>query len=203
MTTETTAQPTGDTTQAAAGAQSTDTTTTQAAPVNGVPPGAKTDAAPGAPADTPPAEVVYDLKLPDGIELDAASSDEFKALAKELKLSPEAAQKFVDLEAKRIQASAQAHAETVKGWRDSVVNDKDIGGDKLAENIATAKKAIALGPPELIELLKQTGMDNHPTVFRWCLAVGKSLSEDRMVQGSAAATAAPKTAAQVLYPSNT
>lgn len=204
MTTETTTQAAGDNTQAAGGAQTADTTTqstaTQAATTTSetkvdatgeTTQAAKTDA---------PADIVYDFKLPEGVELDTAMADEFKAIAKDLKLPAEAAQKIVDLQVKAQQAAAQAHVDTVKGWRESVVNDKDIGGDKLPENIAIAKKAVSLGPPELNELLKSTGMDNHPVVFRWCLAVGKALSEDRMVKGGTATADASKPAASVLYP---
>jgi hypothetical protein len=197
--TETTTQATGDNSQAAEGTQTTDTSTATAA----APAATETKAGEAATTTTAAeAEVVYDFKLPEGMELDATTSDSFKAIAKELKLPAEAAQRIVDLETQRIQAAAQAHVDTVKAWRESVVNDKDIGGDHLAENIATAKKAIALGPPELTDLLKTTGMDNHPTVFRWALAVGKALSEDHKVVGGSAPTG-QKDTASVLYPSKT
>lgn len=197
-----TTQATGDNTQAAEGTQNTDTT----APASTAPNTDATAAAAAASTEKPagteaPAEIVYDFKAPEGVTLDKAMTEEFTALAKEMKIAPADAQKFVDLQVKAQQAAVEAHLSTVKEWRDSVVNDKELGGDKLAENISTAKKALSLGPPELNDLLKQTGMDNHPAVFKWCLAVGKALSEDRMVQGGTAVST-NKSTASVLYPSN-
>lgn len=137
----------------------------------------KTDA----PADKPEGEVDYTFELPEGVELDAKSMDEFKAMAKELKLPKEAAQKMVDLAAAREQARIETHAKTVADWAESVKADKEIGGDKLAANLAVARKAIDLGPPELKELLNVSGLGNHPAIVKWALAVGKALSEDNFV----------------------
>lgn len=204
MTTESTTQAAGENTPAAGGEQTTDQS---AQPVNATTPPAPADGAKPADAPTttqnaqPEAEIAYEFKLPEGMALDAKSTEDFKALAKELKLPADAAQRLVDIEVTRMQAQAEAHVATVKEWRETVVNDPVLGGDHLAENMAIAKKAVALGPPELNDLLKSTGMDNHPVVFRWALAVGKALSEDKHVQAGGNAGAV-KSAAQVLYPSN-
>ena len=104
-----------------------------------------------------------------------------KAMAKELKLPKEAAQKMVDLAAAREQARIETHARTVADWAESVKADKEIGGDKLAANLAIARKAIDLGPPELKTLLNASGLGNHPAVVKWALSVGKALSEDNFV----------------------
>jgi len=126
-------------------------------------------------------EVVYEFKTPDGIELDKASVDEFKAIAKDLKLPADAAQKVVDLAVKREAANREAHKTMVKGWAEEVQNDKELGGDKLDQTLATCAKAINLGPPELKELLNNSGLGNHPAVVKWAFAIGKALSEDRFV----------------------
>lgn len=132
-------------------------------------------------AEKPAEEVDYTFELPEGVELDAKSMDEFKAMAKELKLPKEAAQKMVDLAAQREQARIETHAKTVADWAESVKADKEIGGDKLAANLAVARKALELGPPELKDLLNASGLGNHPAVVKWALAVGKALSEDNFV----------------------
>lgn len=128
-------------------------------------------------------EVVYEFEIPQGIEVDQARLDQFKGLAKELGLTADAAKKVVEMEVARVQQAAEQHLKTITGWADAVKSDKEIGGDKLAENLATARKAIDLGPPELKELLNSTGLGNHPAVVKWALAVGKKLSEDAFVPG--------------------
>jgi len=145
-------------------------------------------------------ELVYEFKAPEGVELDKPSTEEFVALAKEAKLSPEVAQKVVDIAVKREQARAEAFAKEVQGWEESVKTDKELGGDKLDETLATARKAIDLGPPELRALLNSTKMGSHPAVVKWAYAVGKALSEDRFVGGGSGAPKGEKSAAQVLYP---
>lgn len=157
-------------------------------------------AAEGAKKDgtTVDAEVKYDFKLPDGVEPDQKSLDEFTKVAKELKLSPESAQKLVDLRSAAVQAAKDQHIATVAGWADEVKADKELGGDKLPESLAIAKKAIDLGPPELKALLEESGLGNHPAVFRWAHSVGKALSEDTFKAGSNAPVT-DKSTASVLY----
>jgi hypothetical protein len=99
---------------------------------------AKTDDSSTAP-QAPDTE--YEFRAPDGVEFDQASLDEFKAIAKELKLPKDAAQKVVDLAAKREQARADAYATQVSKWADEVKADKELGTD---EALATARKAIEL-----------------------------------------------------------
>lgn len=145
------------------------------------------------------AKVSYEFTAPEGMELDKTSTDEFVAIAKELKLPKEQAQKVVDIAIKREQARAEAFANEVKGWEESVKTDKELGGDKLSETLATCRKAIDLGPPELKDLLSSTKMGSHPAVVKWAYAVGKALSEDKFVPGGSGARG-EKGTAQVLYP---
>lgn len=149
------------------------------------------------------AEVVYEFQLPEGMEADSASTEEFVAIAKELKLPKEAAQKVVDLAVKREQARVEAFTKQVQGWEESVKTDKELGGDKLPETLATCRKAIDLGPPELRDLLSSTKMGSHPAVVKWAYAVGKALSEDKFVPGGNGAPRGDKTTASVLYPNQT
>lgn len=144
------------------------------------------------------AEVVYEFTAPEGIELDKASTDEFTAIAKELKLSKADAQRVVDLAVKRESERMDTHRKTVSDWADQVKADKELGGDKLDETMATAKKAIDLGPPELKELLNNSGIGNHPAVVKWAYTVGKALSEDRFVSGKPGDK--PPTIASRLFP---
>ena len=72
-------------------------------------------------------------------------------------------------------------------WADTSRADKEFGGEKLAENLATAKKAMdAFATPELRTLLDESGLGNHPEVIRMFYRTGKAMSEDRFVTGQAA-----------------
>ena len=49
------------------------------------------------------------------------------------------------------------HAKLVESWTESVKTDKEIGGDKLAENLSVARKALdTFGTPELRDVLNAT-----------------------------------------------
>ncbi len=204
MTIETAASPAvadaGNTQQTAEGAS---TPGTGAAPAAGTQPAATQPGAEGAkPAEGEGKqgadEVTYEFTAPEGVTLDKASTDEFVAIAKELKLPKEAAQKVVDIAVKREQALINTRNTMVNDWAEQVKADKDLGGDKLQETLATASKAIALGPPELKELLNTSGIGNHPAVVKWAYAIGKALSEDRFVSGKAGEQ--PTSTASRLFP---
>jgi hypothetical protein len=162
-------------------------TDSTAAPAAGTTATAPTDAT--STQDAKPTEPVvpeaYDLKMPEGVELDQAATTEFTAIAKELKLDQAAAQKLADIGAKMAQRQADAHAQLVETWTEQVKTDKEIGGDKLAENLGVARKAIdTFGSPELKALLNSTGLGNHPEVVKLAFKVGKAISEDGFVSGS-------------------
>lgn len=126
----------------------------------------------------------YTFVMPEGVELDEKSAGEFSAVAKELDLTQEQAQRVVDLYAKNVQGQLEAHKATVEGWVTAVKADKEIGGDKVTETVATARKAVeAFGSPELKALLDTTGLGNHPEFVRMMFRAGKAISEDRLVVG--------------------
>lgn len=139
-----------------------------------------------------PAEKVapekYEFKAPEGVELDTELLGEFEGIARELNLTQEDAQKVADIGAKLAQKFQTKQAEVVQEarteWAKQTTADKEIGGDKLAENIAVAEKALAtFGSPELRALLKESGLGNHPEVVRAFVRVGKAISEDGLVVG--------------------
>jgi hypothetical protein len=180
-------------TTAATGTPSTNagaptTTVSSAAPAAGTAAPASANAAAGtqdSKATEPAAPESYDLKMPEGVELDQAAAAEFTEIAKELKLDQAAAQKLADVGAKMVQRQVEAHAKLVESWAEQVKTDNEIGGDKLAENLGVARKALeAFGTPELRDVLNATGLGNHPEVIRAFYKVGKAISEDRFVGGA-------------------
>lgn len=150
----------------------------------------------GKPGESKDAVVDYKFDTPEGVTLDEGDLKQFTQIAKELKLPQDQASKLVGLAIAREQARAEAFVKQVQTWADEVKADKELGTD---ESIATAKKAIDLGPPELKELLNSTGLGNHPVVVRWALSVGKALSEDKFIAGKDGGNAQPKTLEERLY----
>jgi hypothetical protein len=206
---DTTAATTGDQTTADTtnvnGAQTTAATTTEGsttAKVEGEA-GATTEAKTeegtkegDKPAGAPEAYEAF--KMPEGYALDEQLLGEFTPVLKELNLSQEAAQKVMDFAPKLIEktvAETQAAVLDQVGladhatWAASAKADKEFGGEQFAANLATAKKAIdAFGTPELRDVLRKTGLGNHPEVLRAFYRAGKAISEDSFVPGGKTTT---------------
>lgn len=158
-------------------------------------------AAPVAPAE-PAAPEKYEFTPIEGVTPDAEVLSEFEAVAKELKLSNEAANKIIGKIAPKI-ASRQASAfkDVVSGWEAQTKADKDIGGEKLAENLAVAKRGMeAYFTPEFAAFLNTTGLGNHPEMVRGLHKIGLTVSEDKIVTG-AQGTGKPGDA-RSLYPNS-
>lgn len=190
------------TSQDATGATQTEVTTTTEAgathATNQQPPADKPAEGAETKADDKPADSKvpesYDLKAPEGVEIAEADMTVFSDTAKTLGLTQEQAQKFVELAAARRadaeKASADMLTQARQGWADAAKTDKEIGGDKLPENLALAKKALTtFGTPELTTLLNDSGLGNHPAVIRAFVKVGQAISEDRFVPGQGGKTA--------------
>lgn len=129
----------------------------------------------------------YEFQMPEGIEVDKVAADEFTAIAKELKLSAEDAQKVADVGAKMAQRQIEAHSKLVESWVEQVKTDKEIGGDKLNENLGIARKALdEFFDPGVKELLNSTGLGNHPLLIKGLYKMGKAIGEDRFVSGKPA-----------------
>lgn len=136
-------------------------------------------------ATEPVVPEAYEFTMPEGVELDKAAADEFSAVAKELKLDNATAQKVADVGARMAQRQAEQHAKLVESWVEEVKTDREIGGDKLDENLGIARQAMdAFGSPELKELLNRSGLGNHPAVVKAFYNAGKRISTDRMVTGT-------------------
>lgn len=164
------------------------------------------EAAPeAAPEDAVP-ESYADFTAPEGVTLDPEVSADFKTLAKELKLPQAKAQQVADLGVKlaaKWQSDQQnTIATTVAGWAEETRADKEIGGEKLNENLAVAKRALdTFGSPELKKLLNESGLGNHPELIRLLHKAGKTLSEDKVVVGKGGGQT-EKPMHERLYPNN-
>lgn len=164
--------------------QQTSTTPATAAVDGGQTPAAAPAATtpPAAPAGAPES---YDFSVPEGRQFGDDVISEFSAASKELNLTQEAAQKMLDRMAPAIEKQQTAAIEGMKSlWAEQVQADPEIGGEKMKENIAVSERALEqFGSPELTNLLKQTGLSQHPEVIRLLYKVGTAISEDGFVSG--------------------
>jgi len=156
----------------------------------------------GAPTPSParPAEPALtaasyaDLKTPQDLPLaPAAGLDSFKDLFAELGIAPAAAQKLVDLQADLIRSqSEQARHQgetTARAWANAAASDREYGGSDFTRNAGLARQTLqAFATPDLVGLLDQTGLGNHPELIRAFYRVGKAMQED----GRIAAAAPPR-----------
>lgn len=132
----------------------------------------------------------YEFKAPEGVTFDDTVIGAFSEIARELDLPQDKAQKVLD---KMAPVMAERQAEQIQiartEWANAAKSDKEFGGEKLAENLGTAKKALdAFATPELRTLLEESGLGNHPEVIRVFYRAGKAISEDRFVSGQSGKT---------------
>jgi hypothetical protein len=183
MSTESTQVTSQESTDAGVQAATTDTLLTDT-PAEGTTAPVESEAKADEAATEVTAPESYEFAMPEGVELDEKAAAEFSDIAKELKLPQDQAQKIVDMYAKRVQGQVEAHKALVEGWASTVKADKEIGGDKLPESLATARKAVdTFGSPELKSLLNTSGLGNHPEFVKLMYRAGKAISEDRFIVG--------------------
>lgn len=193
------------TTLLAAATSETDNTQQPQTTQTQTPPGAETPATETTTTEQPAAPVVpetYVFTAPEGKEYDPQVLESFSGAAKEAGLTQDAAQKLVDKMAPALAARQADQVQAIhKGWTDASTADKEFGGEKLAENLGVARKALDnFGSPELSKLLDDTGLGNHPEVIRLLYRAGKAISEDKFVAGSAGPSASNPL--DVLYPTS-
>lgn len=159
-------------------------------------------------AEAQPEKVVpekYEFKTADGAPLEGEFLGEFSAIAKDLQLTQEQANKVAELGAKMAKDFSAQNTKALDAasaaWEAEVTADKEIGGDKLPENLAIAKKALAdFGTPELTKLLGESKLGNHPEIIRFMVKAGKAISQDsKFVTGGRPMTTI-ESAAQRMYP---
>lgn len=140
------------------------------------------------PEPKPAAPEKYEFAMPEGYTVDEAAVEAVTPILKELNCSQETAQKLVDLHFAQIRAMQEAQekakAETLARWAKEIRADKDIGGPNVLQNLLPGTRLLnKFGSPALTELLQQTGLDRHPAVARFLVAVGREFAEDRWADG--------------------
>ena len=131
----------------------------------------------------------YDLRLPDGVIVNAEMRGEFETLARENRLSTEAAQRFADMHLKSVgeavrewTAMGEKRFEEVKGWATEFDRDPYFGGAKKAETVQAAQRVLnTFGTPEEVARLKaelnKTGLGDFPVLVRGLARLARLLGD--------------------------
>ncbi len=111
-------------------------------------------------------------------------------------LSKEQFQQLVEFDlnrgAKAQEAMAEAFTTRVNEWGEQVRKDKELGGEKLNENLGLAKNALeAFGSDQLKKMISAPsaenpeglGLGNHPEFLRLMTRIGRAIGEDNLVLG--------------------
>ncbi len=123
-----------------------------------------------------------------------AALSEAEDVFRELNLTQEQAQKLIDLHAKHWiggaaemdeQINKQLQAQ-VDEWGEQTKKDPEFGGARLNQSKMYVNRAISnLGGQKLLDALtKETGVINHPAIWRAFAKIGRDyFTEDKFVQG--------------------
>lgn len=157
------------------------------------------------PAGAP--EAYEDFTLPEGMEMDVEILGEFKNLAKELNIPQAKAQQLIDFQSQLASKQAELYQAAVtkqaQDWAAEIKNDPEIGGENYDKSVASAIKVIqSFGDPALTELLNQSGLGNHPALFKFCHRISAAISEDKFVLPGSQSNTGRKSNEEVFYGSN-
>jgi hypothetical protein len=149
--------------------------------------GKETQTQPAKEGEAPPTQDLQ-VKLPEGWALDRGVMDNFTALAKDLKLDSQNAQRLVDqfvqVQQSFAQQQQQAQVQRVEEWGQQV---RQSYGTNFDSNINSAQRGVEFAGGEALRtVLNQTGLGNHPVLVEAFRKIGAALADDKI-----AGTAAP------------
>lgn len=147
----------------------------------------------------------YDIKLPDDVKVDTAIVEKTAAIARELGLSQDNAQKALTFVAQEVQsevaaqlAAWEAPSETNKdggpkwreqeeAWRAASLADKDLGNgnpESLKAHVTRATQVVAkFGDKDLAAFFEKSGLGSNPATLRFLSKIGQAMSEGSLVIG--------------------
>lgn len=135
------------------------------------PPDKTKEARPGAPEK-------YDWKIEGDPQYVSRVTSKLEPVARKLGLSNDEVHGVYDTFAGVMRENSK---EMFKQWATALEQDKEIGGDKLEENLGLANSMVAqYGDDELRGLLDQAGLRHNPAVVRLLVKVAKDVGGDRM-----------------------
>lgn len=128
----------------------------------------------------------YEFKVPEGFVLDSEMVDAATPLLQKYKVTNEDAQALADLVTQKVQKELdgfhERNGELVEEWKRKLVSDPEIGGKALKQNLGVGLKALnRFGDSELVQILRESGLEYHPAVVKFFHKVGLAISEDSYV----------------------
>jgi hypothetical protein len=137
----------------------------------------------------------YDLKAPEGVEVDDSVLPQVQDLFKELGLPQDKAQevfqKLLEIDQARqpTPEQVQQHYEQQamdlnKQWGDECAKLPELGGENFNKSLEVASKVmVKFGTPELRQFLTYSALGSNPEFFKFIHTIGQSMSQDTMVHG--------------------
>lgn len=129
-------------------------------------------AAVGAPAATPAAAgAPLELEAPAGFDANDAMLGEFRKVAGEFGLTPDRGKRLLELHARAVEAERAARDAEVERWRAQTDADPELvaGADAAREVVRK------FGTPELLGVLNDTAVGDHPEMVRFVVRVARAL----------------------------
>lgn len=136
------------------------------------------------PTPEPPKEpeIEYNFKFPDGIKVEDTEVAKLKELSKELKLSNEQAQKFVDFTVSQVKFFGKKAEENFKTMRaDWLKQTKETYTEEQIGNAGKVAKEV--GGEKFMELLETTGLADNPLVVGFLEKISVNYRNDKTVVG--------------------
>lgn len=129
-----------------------------------------------------PKEIEYNFKFPDGIKVVDTEVAKLKELSKELKLSNDQAQKFVDFTVSQVKFFGQKAEQDFKTMRaDWLKQTKETYTEEQIGNAGKVAKEV--GGEKFMELLETTGLADNPLVVGFLEKVSVNYRNDKTVVG--------------------
>lgn len=143
----------------------------------------------------------YDIKPPEGMELDKEALEKVAPVFKKLGFSNEQAQGISDYYATMLKEQAAKNEATLKEWREGQAKEtmKALGANAKAELGYVAKVKNMLSA-DTIEALNASGIGNVKSFIFDMAKIGRLFSEEKLVNDKRS-SAGTTNAAEILYPS--
>lgn len=123
--------------------------------------------------------------LPEGMDMNKPLLEAVLPKLHALNATQEQAQEFIDATASIVQEQDIENIKQLEAQRvafgKEIAEHETLGGDNFKPNQVHMHRALNHhATPELVKVLKATGIDHHPAVFGLLVSVGKNLAEDTL-----------------------
>lgn len=123
----------------------------------------------------------YEASMPEGMEVDEGLMGAYREAALTAGMTQEQFQAGLDVYNAHAAAQMQAAGQVEEERIDQL---KDEWGNRFNDRIGAARDAVRkLGDPELVEMLEQTRLGNHPVMIKFFHRLSRTVSEDAFLSG--------------------